>query len=396
MLLSIDVEEPGQDLVSESASFRPSRRRAFALGLAAGAAGVFAFVSLATAINAILLVHTNHSVLNANPLQIDEASVAFVPSGRHPKHHSGNDLRTSPLIKPGSDAARLSDDVSMLMWTRYIPKWRSADDASSEQATTDDRNPELKLEDVANQANHEGSKPETGTRQGPRKWLQKLKFWRHWRWHRNLIKIVAKRDDLPMRTASSQMVALSRGHFCDGLPGAMPNGEVFDPAEMMTEEKVRLYRDYELAHGRVGMLASLGFLLQDGFHPLIPMDGNLWDQPWNWPPYIQIGLIIASGICEKARFSTEFFPLFDGHHPWALKDDYEPGNLGFDPLGIKPTDPDELRKMQERELWNGRFAMMAAGVFMAQEAHSGTTWMQNDIDLAEHFAGLLSGSAGSS
>jgi len=51
-----------------------------------------------------------------------------------------------------------------------------------------------------------------------------------------------------------------------------------------------------------------------------------------------------------------------------------PGDLGFDPLGLKPTDPDELVAMQTKELQNGRLAMIAAAGFLAQEAASDTTW----------------------
>jgi hypothetical protein len=61
-----------------------------------------------------------------------------------------------------------------------------------------------------------------------------------------------------------------------------------------------------------------------------------------------------------------------------LKSNYEPGDLGFDPLGIAPTDPEEFQKMQERELSHGRLAMLAAAGFIAQEAVSGKTWSQQD------------------
>jgi hypothetical protein len=53
---------------------------------------------------------------------------------------------------------------------------------------------------------------------------------------------------------------------------------------------------------------------------------------------------------------------------------YTPGDIGFDPLGLKPTDPEEFKAMRERELNNGRLAMLAAAGFMAQEAVTGTTW----------------------
>merc|ERR1711924_314375 len=51
----------------------------------------------------------------------------------------------------------------------------------------------------------------------------------------------------------------------------------------------------------------------------------------------------------------------------VLNEDYYPGDVGFDPLGLKPTDPAEFAEMQTKELQNGRLAMLAAAGFLAQE-----------------------------
>merc|ERR1711924_436077 len=63
----------------------------------------------------------------------------------------------------------------------------------------------------------------------------------------------------------------------------------------------------------------------------------------------------------------------------ALKSDYYPGDLDWDPLNLKPEDPAEFRLMQERELSHGRLAMLAAFGFMIQEAVTGTTWSSDDV-----------------
>merc|ERR1712060_942416 len=51
----------------------------------------------------------------------------------------------------------------------------------------------------------------------------------------------------------------------------------FDPlgcTKGKTVEELGLYREAELAHGRVAMMASLGFLVQEAFHPIFPwVDG---------------------------------------------------------------------------------------------------------------------------
>jgi light-harvesting complex I chlorophyll a/b binding protein 1 len=56
---------------------------------------------------------------------------------------------------------------------------------------------------------------------------------------------------------------------------------------------------------------------------------------------------------------------------WEIRADHEPGDLGFDPLGLKPTDPAELKEMQTKELNNGRLAMIAAAGMIAQELATG-------------------------
>ena len=39
----------------------------------------------------------------------------------------------------------------------------------------------------------------------------------------------------------------------------------------------------------------------------------------------------------------------------------------FDPLGLKPTEPEALKELQTKELNNGRLAMIAIAAFTAQE-----------------------------
>lgn len=63
--------------------------------------------------------------------------------------------------------------------------------------------------------------------------------------------------------------------FAQTLPGTGPLG-FFDPAGFCssdnkegaaTEGKVRFYREVELKHGRIAMLAAVGFLIAEVFHP---------------------------------------------------------------------------------------------------------------------------------
>lgn len=40
--------------------------------------------------------------------------------------------------------------------------------------------------------------------------------------------------------------------------------------------------------------------------------------------------------------------------PGLLREDYYPGDIGFDPLGLRPTDQAEFDIMATKELQNGR------------------------------------------
>jgi hypothetical protein len=149
---------------------------------------------------------------------------------------------------------------------------------------------------------------------------------------------------------------------------------------------VNRLREAELMHGRVGMLAAAGFLVQEKFHPLFSGDGGpAIEQIPQLPAGFLVALTMSIGAIEARRISIGFAPPTESNLNAAraggksqsfqrLRDDYVPGDIGFDPLNLKPTDPDEFFEMQTKELQNGRLAMIAAAGFLAQEAVTGQTW----------------------
>jgi len=149
----------------------------------------------------------------------------------------------------------------------------------------------------------------------------------------------------------------------------------FDPLGFITRHsggKLLFYREVELKHGRVAMLASLGLLVGEQFHPLFGGDIDV-------PSYIafqQTPLETFWPAVVAAIAIPEIFSIFQFQDPskgemWAMKEDHIPGDLGFDPLGLKPKDPKEFKDMQTKELNNGRLAMIAAAGMIAQEIATG-------------------------
>tara|TARA_B110001452_G_scaffold234828_1_gene213339 strand:- start:1132 stop:1809 length:678 start_codon:yes stop_codon:yes gene_type:complete len=191
--------------------------------------------------------------------------------------------------------------------------------------------------------------------------------------------------------ANLKMIAKEE-EFCFGLPGVIDPTGPFDPANLLegkSKEEVMRYREAELTHGRVGMLASAGFLVQENFHPLFSGDGGpAIEQIPALPPAIWFVMTLGVGIAEAYRIQIGWAnPYEKPDNVQALKAEYTPGDLGFDPLGLKPDSPEEFREMQTKELQNGRLAMLAAAGFLAQEAVTGRTWGSLDYKLEDVLVG---------
>merc|ERR1719352_1450668 len=185
-----------------------------------------------------------------------------------------------------------------------------------------------------------------------------------------------------MLAVGGQEKAFDGEAYAKEMPGVLAPMGFFDPmgfcsADDITEGKIKFYREVELKHGRVGMLAALGFLVGENFHPLfggdidVPAYLAFQQTPLQtfWP-----AVVLAIAIPEiYSVFTFETPALFtvagetEAGNPWEIRDDHEAGDLGFDPLGLKPTDPAELKEMQTKELNNGRLAMIAAAGMIVQE-----------------------------
>lgn len=171
--------------------------------------------------------------------------------------------------------------------------------------------------------------------------------------------------------------------FCFDLPGNTAPAGDFDPLKLSVgkdENTVKRYREAELTHGRVAMLASTGFLVGENFNPLF--DGDIKGPAilhfQQVPTPFWVALLIAIGALELNRANVGWVspgsgkgaswiegPFFD------LKDNYTPGDIGWDPLGIKPKDKAEFNIMQTKELNHGRLAMFAILGEIAQEEITG-------------------------
>ena len=163
-----------------------------------------------------------------------------------------------------------------------------------------------------------------------------------------------------------------------GLPcapqGVGPWG-LFDPLGLVDDynaEQIVMWREAELIHGRVAMMASVGFLVQEAFHPIFPAANGPAARQLDQVLSTEIGQLGGSILLLAIFFSEIWRARVGWKEPevetWALRSNYKMGDLGFDPLGYSAKmDQTAFLAMQNKELNNGRLAMIGVAGMTAQE-----------------------------
>jgi len=156
-----------------------------------------------------------------------------------------------------------------------------------------------------------------------------------------------------------------------GLPGAIAPLGYWDPWGLSTglgESRMLFFREAEVKHGRVCMASSLGFIVGERFHPLFGGENDLpslfsWQDSslsFFWP-----AIFIAMAAVEDASQGRE--NTVDSGFERELKNGLEPGNIGFDPLNLRPQGAEEFEELQNKEILNGRLAMISLFGMIAEE-----------------------------
>jgi len=136
----------------------------------------------------------------------------------------------------------------------------------------------------------------------------------------------------------------------NGLVGDCAPLGYFDPlgfSKDASPETMKKFRESELKHGRVAMLAAWGMITADKFHPLF--NGKLSSNPLlaitQVPKLGLIQIVVFIGFMEVIGILN------------SRRADYEPGNF----LGTSQWETTETwDNYQLRELNNGRLAMFAS------------------------------------
>jgi hypothetical protein len=137
------------------------------------------------------------------------------------------------------------------------------------------------------------------------------------------------------------------------------------------------FREAELKHGRVSMLATLGLLVGEKYHP-----------------FFGVGDIPSTMVFEKSSlnffwaqlFILAFFLEAPALQAWKgineMDTEFVPGNLfdlGNDPLltPLAPKKEADLKNWQNKEINNGRLAMVAFMGMITQEFLTGSQMQDN-------------------
>eukprot|EP00978_Attheya_sp_CCMP212_P016322 scaffold42639_cov37-Attheya_sp.AAC.5 len=162
------------------------------------------------------------------------------------------------------------------------------------------------------------------------------------------------------------------------LRGELAGDVGFDPLGFArSKEDLMNYREAEIKHSRLAMLAAAGWPLSEIFDKKIAAVLQLSpaiDAQDRVPSLLNGGLDKISPIywisCIVGAAIIDLYGVKKSRSAALPNSDYIPGKLDFDPLGLYPKDKDGQDRMQLAEIKHGRLAMIAITGFAFQEAIS--------------------------
>lgn len=159
---------------------------------------------------------------------------------------------------------------------------------------------------------------------------------------------------------------------------------------------IKWFQNAEIKHGRIAMIATIGFLNQKlGVHfPLYlgPSGSNAFspasDDAWylSTSEGITFSDIAAAAPLDAIKmvpmagwvqifFAAGLFEAAAYNRQWVNGDGKVPGDYGYDPLGFTKReggfDSEEIKSLRMKEIKNGRVAMMTIAAWVANEAIPG-------------------------
>ncbi|KAG5184486.1 light harvesting complex protein [Tribonema minus] len=177
----------------------------------------------------------------------------------------------------------------------------------------------------------------------------------------------------PSSFAGSQLARVTSAksalsmEFAGGLIGAdgpEPTTKNFDPLGLAEKGDVLFYREAELKHCRLAMLAVVGMVVPN----FVRLPGDIFQGVNVVDAH---NLMVEKGPMVMVLFWVSLFELLTAPLTWNMAEkDREPGDFMLDPLGFC-KDPEKKKRYQLSELKNGRLAMLAFSGMITQAVLTG-------------------------
>merc|ERR1719188_1498410 len=161
-----------------------------------------------------------------------------------------------------------------------------------------------------------------------------------------------------------------------GFEGSVGDQEplgFWDPAGFTKDgdvEKFKRRREVEIKHGRVSMIATIGYIVPEYYKfpgYLSPSEGLKFEDVPNGLG--ALSKVPAAGLAQFAAFIAFLELVYN-------KPSAEPGNYGKGPLGLAGSmmNPKERQKKLNAEMANGRLAMVSIIGMFFQDGLTGSAW----------------------
>mmetsp|Transcript_19702 Transcript_19702/g.19802 ORF Transcript_19702/g.19802 Transcript_19702/m.19802 type:complete len:222 (-) Transcript_19702:48-713(-) len=146
------------------------------------------------------------------------------------------------------------------------------------------------------------------------------------------------------------------------LDGSLAGDVGFDPLGFSDYYDVKFLREAELKHGRICMLAALGWVFPEFYH--IPSPDGVFSETnplaavSKIPTFGLIQIVLGIAVLEAISWNKIY-----------MTPERPAGDFGFDPLGLGKGSA--RARMELAEVKNGRLAMIAVGGFIHQALLTG-------------------------
>eukprot|EP00304_Pavlova_gyrans_P003909 CAMPEP_0206036242 /NCGR_PEP_ID=MMETSP1466-20131121/2627_1 /ASSEMBLY_ACC=CAM_ASM_001126 /TAXON_ID=44452 /ORGANISM="Pavlova gyrans, Strain CCMP608" /LENGTH=201 /DNA_ID=CAMNT_0053410689 /DNA_START=11 /DNA_END=616 /DNA_ORIENTATION=- len=153
----------------------------------------------------------------------------------------------------------------------------------------------------------------------------------------------------------------------EALDGTLPGDVGFDPLGLSSTFDLKWMQEAELKHGRLCMLATLGFVVTD-------LGITAPGAPTGFSSVAAHDMAVEKGAMYVLLFAASVIEVCAGVpavEQMMKGSGRAPGDFAFDPLGFSKKDAAAAKRLAVNEVKNGRLAMLAFSGMVTQAVLTG-------------------------